>query len=35
MSRDMERGAQIVICDWVRVKPWDKLLIVTTREHLP
>lgn len=35
MTQNMERGAQIVIQDWVRVKPWDKLLIVTTKEHLP
>lgn len=31
----MERGAQIIIHDWVRIKPWDRLLIVTTREYLP
>lgn len=35
MARDMERGARIIIQDWVKVKPWDKLLIVTTKEHLP
>lgn len=29
----MERGAKIVVEKWMRVKPWDKLLIVTTREH--
>lgn len=33
--QDMERGARIIIHDWVRVKPWDRLLIVTTREYLP
>lgn len=31
--RDMERGARIIIEDWVRVKPWDKLLIVTSQEY--
>lgn len=34
MTEDLERGARIVICDWVRVKRWDKLMIVTTKEHL-
>lgn len=34
MTEDMMRGARIVIQEWVRVKPWDKLLIVTTKEHL-
>lgn len=35
MTQNMERGARIIIQDWVNVKPWDKLLIVTTKEHLP
>lgn len=34
MIQDMERGARIVIQNWIRVKPWDKLLVVTTREHM-
>lgn len=34
MTRNMERGAKIVVEEWIRVKPWDKLLIVTTKEHL-
>lgn len=34
MSWEMERGARIVIENWVQVKPWDRLLIVTSREHL-
>lgn len=34
MSWEMERGARIIIEDWVQVKPWDKLLIVTSKEHL-
>ena len=34
MARNMERGARIVIEEWMRVKPWDKLLIVTTKDHL-
>lgn len=35
MTGTMERGAEIIIRDWVRVRPWDKLLIVTDKEHLP
>ena len=35
MNHTMRRGAEIIIKDWVRVKPWDKLLIVTTKKHLP
>lgn len=35
MTQKMKRGARIIIQDWMRVKPWDRLLIVTTREHLP
>lgn len=34
MTQAMERGAEIVIEDWMRVKRWDRLLIVTTKEHL-
>lgn len=34
MTQEMERGARIVIEEWIRVRPWDKLLIVTTKEHL-
>lgn len=34
MSQNIKRGARIVIEEWMRVKRWDKLLIVTTREHL-
>lgn len=34
MTHDMERGARIVVEEWLRAKPWDKLLIVTTKEHL-
>lgn len=30
----MERGAQIVIKNWLRLKPWEKLLIVTSENHL-
>ena len=29
----MERGAWIIIHEWVRVKAWDKVLIVTSKEH--
>lgn len=31
--REIERGARIVIEDWVRIKPWDRLLIVTSKEY--
>lgn len=34
MTRDMERGARIVIQKWIQVRPWDKVLIVTTKEHI-
>lgn len=30
----MERGAMIVIKNWLRLKPWEKLLIVTSENHL-
>ena len=33
--QNMDRGAGIIIHDWMRIKPWDKLLVVTNREHLP
>lgn len=32
--KGIERGAEIVIKKWVRLKPWQKLLIVTSKEHL-
>lgn len=35
MTEKIERGARIVIRDWVRVRAWDKLLIVTSKEYLP
>lgn len=31
--RNIERGARIIIEKWVRLKPWDKLLIVTSKEY--
>lgn len=34
MTQNMERGARIVVDEWLGVKPWDKLLVVTTKEHL-
>lgn len=34
MEQDIERGAQIVIRDWLRLKPWERLLIVTSDEHI-
>ena len=30
----VERGAMIVIRDWLRLKPWEKLLIVTSENHM-
>ena len=30
---DIERGARIIIENWVRIKPWDRLLIVTSQEY--
>lgn len=30
-----ERGAMIVVRDWLRLKPWEKLLIVTSENHMP
>ena len=33
MTSNMERGARIIIHEWVRVKAWDKVLIVTSKEH--
>lgn len=30
----LESGAQIVIRDWMKLKPWERLLIVTSEEHL-
>ena len=32
--RKIERGAMIVIKDWLRLKPWEKLMIVTSENHL-
>lgn len=34
MTENRQRGARIIINEWMRVKPWDKLLIVTTDEYL-
>lgn len=33
MIRKINRGAKIVINDWLRLKPWEKLLIVTSDDH--
>lgn len=30
----MRRGAQIIVRDWVKVRPWDRVLIVTGMEHI-
>ena len=34
MMNNMERGARIIINEWVKVRPWDKLLIVSSVEHM-
>lgn len=34
MEQNMERGAQIVIKNWIRLKPWERLLIVTSDQHV-
>lgn len=37
MGQEIERmkaGAQIVIAKWMRLKPWENLLIVTSDQHL-
>lgn len=34
MEEKIERGAQIVIRDWLRLKPWERLLIVTSDDHI-
>lgn len=34
MTQNIERGARIIINEWVRVRPWDKVLIVTTDKYL-
>ncbi len=32
--KGIERGAMIVIKNWLRLKPWERLLIVTSENHL-
>ena len=34
MTANMERGARIIIHEWVKVRAWDKVLIVTSKEYL-
>ena len=34
MIRRVNRGAKIVINHWLRLKPWEKLLIVTSDDHI-
>lgn len=34
MEQKIQRGAQIVIRNWVRLKPWENLLIVTSDDHI-
>jgi hypothetical protein len=33
MQDNRMRGARIIVDEWVRVRPWDKLLIVTAKQH--
>lgn len=35
MTQKMDCGAGVIIRDWVQVRPWDKVLIVTSKEYLP
>lgn len=30
----IERGAMIVVRDWLKLRPWEKLLIVTSENHM-
>ena len=32
--KGIDRGAEIVIKKWVKLKPWEKLLIVTSEETI-
>lgn len=34
MEQNIERGAQIVIKNWLKLKPWERLLIVTSEQHV-
>lgn len=34
MINDIERGARIIIKDWMKIRFWDKLLIVTHEKYL-
>lgn len=34
MNQKIERGARIVIQNWMKIKPWDKVLIVTNTKHM-
>lgn len=34
MMKGIDRGAEIVIRSWTRLRPWHKLLIVTSEDHL-
>ncbi len=34
MNSNINRGAQIVINNWLKLKPWERLLIVTSDEHV-
>lgn len=34
MKQDMEKGAKIIINNWVKVRPFDKVLIVTSENYM-
>lgn len=34
MNQNVERGAKIIINKWMKIRPWDKLLIVTSDNHM-
>lgn len=34
MNENVERGTKIIINNWMKIRPWDKLLIVTSDNHM-
>lgn len=34
MNQNVERGAKIIINKWMKIRPWDKVLIVTSDNHM-
>lgn len=35
MSQELQHGADIIIRSWVRLRPWDRLLIVSSERYTP